>query len=56
MEVNEQAPALEMKNGMEKEINYPQKFVQHPNPNKPGPTNEAAKHAHCDPMMNLMDG
>ena len=38
----ELTPGLELPNGA-KPQNYPQDFVRHARPNKPGPTNSAAK-------------
>lgn len=42
--MDKMTPGLEMPNDM-KPTDYPQNFVRHPNPNKPGPCNYAAEKA-----------
>ena len=44
MERKDNAPALELPNGMMPDY-YNTKIMHAPNPNRPGPTNEAAKKA-----------
>lgn len=56
LEVNENAPFLEMKNGIEKEIKYDQKFVRAALP-KSYPTNESAKNVdHSKVMTQVLTG
>ena len=46
-------PGLELTNNM-CEPSYPQKFVHAENPNKPGPTNHAAKQVNAATVMDMV--
>jgi len=42
MECRDDAPAIDMPNGLSSELNYQQKFIQAKDPEKPGPCNHSA--------------